>query len=70
MFYDILEGSNPCLDYKKNKVQKLKNCDFSKGVSHSFGQKLVIFPDLYFRENWPEEQVLRHFRNKKRFSRL
>ena len=31
---------------------------FPKGLVHGFGQKLVIFPDFYFRENRPEKCVL------------
>ena len=33
MFYDILEGRNVFLDYENKKFKKLKNWDFSKGVS-------------------------------------
>ena len=33
MFYDILEGRNAFLDYENKKFKKLKNWDFSKGVS-------------------------------------
>ena len=43
MFYDILEGRIDSLDYKKKKLKKKKNWDFSKGLVHGFGQKLVIF---------------------------
>ena len=32
---------------------------FSKGLVHGFGQKLVIFLHFYFRENKPEECVLK-----------
>ena len=47
-----------------------KNCDFSKGLVHGFGQKLVIFPDFDFMENKPEKCLLRNSRRKKRLSRL
>ena len=53
MFYDILEGRNGFLDYKNKKLKKSKNWSFQKGLVHGFGQKLVIFPDFYFRENRP-----------------
>ena len=33
MFDDILERKKAFLDYKKQKVKKVKNWDFSKGVS-------------------------------------
>ena len=29
--HDMEEGNNACLDYKKNKLKKSKNWDFSKG---------------------------------------
>ena len=35
MFYDILEGRNAFLDYENKKFKKLKNWDFSKGVTGS-----------------------------------
>ena len=70
MFYDILEGRNACLGDKKKKLKKWKNWVFFKRVSPWFWQKLVIFPDFYFRENRLEKCVLRYSRKKKRFSRL
>ena len=33
VFYDILDRNNAFLDYKNIKLKKLKNWDFSKGVS-------------------------------------
>ena len=42
----------------KEEVEKLEKLDFSKGLSHGFGQRLVIFPDFYFRQNKPEKCVL------------
>ena len=68
--YDILEGRNAFLDYKKKKFKKSKNRDFSKGLVHGFGQKLVIFPNFYFRENRPRKCVVRYSRTKKCLSRL
>ena len=71
VFYDILDDRNAFLDYKNKKLKKSKNWDFSKGVFfHGFGQKLVIFPDFYFRENRSEKCVLRYSARKKRLSRL
>ena len=54
VFYDILDDRNAFLDYKINKLKKSKNWDFSKGVC----QKLLIFPDFYFKENKAEKCVL------------
>ena len=50
VFDDILERKQAFLDYKKEKVKKVKNWDFSKGV-HGFGQKFENFPSFYFWQN-------------------
>ena len=43
----------------KQEVKKSREIGvFPKGLVHGFGQRLVIFPDFYFRENRPEECVL------------
>ena len=59
MFCVILKGRNASLDYINKKLKKSKNWIFPKGLVHGFGQKLVIFPHFYFRENRPEECVLK-----------
>ena len=44
VFDDILERKKAVLDYKKQKVKKVQNWDFSKGVSPWFSsQNLTIF---------------------------
>ena len=58
MFYDIVEGRKAFLDYIKKKLKSSKNWIFPKGLVHGFGQRLVIFPHFYFRENKPEKCVL------------
>ena len=40
VFDDILERKKASLDYKKQKVKKVKNWDFSKGVSSWFWSKI------------------------------
>ena len=40
VFDDILERKKGFLDYKKQKVKKVKNWDFSKGVSPWFWSKI------------------------------
>ena len=40
VFDDILERKQAFLDYKKKKVKKVKNWDFSKGVSPWFWSKI------------------------------
>ena len=58
MFSDILEGRNALLDFKNKSRKSQKIGIFPKRLVHGCGQKLVIFPDFYFRENRPEQYVL------------
>ena len=58
MFYVILKGRNAFLDYINKKLENLKNWIVPKRLGHDFGQKLVIFPDFYFRENRRQKCVL------------
>ena len=58
MFYVFLKGRNAFVDYIKKKLKSSKNWIFPKGLVHGFGQRLVIFPHFYFRENMPEKCVL------------
>ena len=51
MFDDILERKKAFLDFKKQKVKKVKNEIFPKGLVHGFGQKLENFPSFYFWQN-------------------
>ena len=50
VFYDILEGRNAFLHYENKKLKTSKNWYFPKVLVDGFGQKLVIFPDFYFRK--------------------
>ena len=77
MFYVFLKGRNVFLDYIKKKLKSSKNWIFPKGLVHGFGQRLVIFPHFYFRENKPEKCVLNQknvfyeiLKGRKRLSRL
>ena len=47
VFDDILERKKAFLDYKKEKVKKVENCDFSM----VFGEKFENFPSFYFWQN-------------------
>ena len=58
MFYVILKGRNASLDYINKKLKISKNWIFPKGLVHGFGQKSLIFADVYFRENRPGKCVL------------
>ena len=51
VFDDILERKQAFLDYKKEKVKKVENWDFSRGVSPWFWSKIWNFPCFYFRQN-------------------
>ena len=56
-YYDILERKNAFLGYKNKNFEKSKNCIFSKGLTHSFGPKMVIFPTFFFWGNVGLENV-------------
>ena len=58
VFYDILERKNGFIRYKKEKIKKSKNREFSEGVSPWFWQKLAIFPTFYSTEYMPKQCVL------------
>ena len=51
VFDDILERKKAFLDYKKEKVKKVKNWDFLKGLVHCFDKKFENFPSFYFWQN-------------------
>ena len=57
VFYDILEGKNASLGYKKKKVKKSKNCDFPKGVNPWFMSKNGYFCNVFFLGNVGQENV-------------
>ena len=55
----------------KTKSSKSQKTDiFPKGLAHSFGPKLAIFPTFFFREYKPEKCLLRYSRTRKGLSRL
>ena len=47
VFYNLLEQKNSFLAYKNNTFKKSKNWIFPKGLTHSFGQNMAIFPCLF-----------------------
>ena len=53
--YDILQGKNPFLDYKKEKFKKSKNWHFSKGVNPWFWSKNGHFSNFFFLANIGQE---------------
>ena len=70
VFYDILEHKIAFLGYNNKNFKKLKNWHFSKGVTHTFGQKMAIFPTFFFRQLRLGKCLLRYSRTENRLSRL
>ena len=56
MFYNILEQKNACLALKTTRSKSRKIEIFPKGLTHSFGQKMAIFP-VFFLGNIGQENV-------------
>ena len=57
VFHDILERKSVYLGYKNKKLKKSKIEIFSKGLTHGFGPKMVIFPNVLFLGNIGQENV-------------
>ena len=71
VFYDILEGNNAFLSYKKKKFKNSRNWDFSKGVNPWFWSRNRYFSNFFFFSQYsPGKCVLRYSRTKKSLSRL
>ena len=70
VIYNIPEQKNAFLAYKNNTFKSRKIEIFPKGLTHGFGQKMAIFPCLFFRQYRPGKCVLQYSRTKKRLSRL
>ena len=54
-FMIFLHRKTSFKDYKNSKLKKSKNWNFSKGLIHGFGQKLVIFIFFYFSQIGPDK---------------
>ena len=68
VFYNILERKNAFLAHKKRSSKSRKIEIFPKGLTHGFGQKMAIFPCLFFLQYRPGKCVLQYSRTKKRLS--
>ena len=56
---------------KKQEVQKGRKIEiFPKALTHSYGPKLAILPNFFFRQYRPGKCLLRYSTKKKRLSRL
>ena len=56
IFYDILEGKNAFLSYKKRSSKSHKINIFLKGLTHGFAPKIAIFP-IFFLANIGQENL-------------
>ena len=64
IFYDILKRKNGFLGYKNKKLEKSKNSNVSKGLTHGFGPKMVNFPTFFLR-NIGEEDIFHNILERK-----
>ena len=55
--YNILQRKNALLTYKNKKLNKSKNCHFSKGVNPWFCTKKGHFSNFFFSGNIGQENV-------------
>ena len=58
VFYNILERKKAFLAHKKRSSKSRKIEIFLKGLIHGFGQKMAIFPCLFFMQYRPGKCVL------------
>ena len=70
VFYDILEGKNTFLGYKRRSSKSRKIEIFPKGLALGFGPKVAIIPSFYFKQYRPGKCVLRYSRRRKLLSGL
>ena len=56
MSYNILEGENDFLSYKKRSSKSRKIYIFSNGLTHGFGPKMAMLP-IFFFGNTGQENV-------------
>ena len=57
VFYHILERKDAFLGYKNKKLQKLKNCHFSKGLHPCFWSKTGHISNFVFSGNICQESI-------------
>ena len=71
MSFTIFQNGKTPFQAIKTISSKSKKIDiFLKGLTHSFGPKMAIFPNVFFRQYRPGKCVLRYSRKKNRRSRL
>ena len=68
-FFTIFQNvKTPFQPLKKRSSKSRKIEIFPKGLTHGFGQKMVFFPCLFFKQYRPGKCVLQYSRAKKRLS--
>ena len=65
VFYDILERKNGFLGYKKRSSKSRRIALFPKGLTHSFGPKMAIFPTTFFLGKIGQENVFYYILQRK-----
>ena len=65
VFNDILERVNAFLGFKKKSSKSRKIDIFPKGLTHTFGPKMAIFPTFCFPQYRPGKSLLRYSRTEK-----
>ena len=81
LFFQAIQARKMCFTIFQNKktpfqpikitLSKSRKIEiFPKGLTHGFGQKMAIFPCLFFRQYRPGKCVLQYSRTKKRLSSL
>ena len=71
MCFTIFQNEKTPFQAIKTRSSKSRKIDiFPKGLTHSFGPKMAIFPTFFFRQYRPGKCLLRYSRTKKRLSRL
>ena len=65
VFFDILKRKNAFLGYKNKKIEKLKNCHFSKGVNPWFWSKNGHFSNFFFQAIQARKMSFTIFQNEK-----
>ena len=66
VFNDILERVNAFLGFKKKSSKSRKIDIFPKGLTHTFGPKMAIFPTFFFPQYRTGKCFLQYSRTKKK----
>ena len=70
VFHDIVHRKNAFLAYETKSSKSRKTDIFPKGLTHSFGPKMALFPTFFFRQYRPGKCFVRYCTSKKRLCSL